>query len=553
MTQTDAPPAEIARIHAKLRTGDVDGAADLAREAYIDGVVDPLVLNLVAHRLEERGEIEEALKLLHEALELSPEDAGVYANIGHCLLKLARPTHALEAFNRALKIDANLPRAHHGAGLALAGLGDIAAGEDAQIRAARMDPRYAAPVGALALSSYEKRDFERAEAFSAEALRRDPNESSALIVKGSLLWNRGEVEACADLLGRVLSTVPLAPLHRSAVERQYADTLDRQGRYDEAFAGYETANALLRRVYADRFDASDVESMSATCDRLLAYFEDYAGPQTRSAPPRPAGGPREHVFLLGFPRSGTTLLEQLLAGHPEIEALEEMPTAEDAIQHYFFQPGGIERLMAAPESELDAWRANYWDKVRSYGLDVRGKVFIDKGPSLTLYIPLLLRLFPDAKILFCVRDPRDVVFGCFRRTFRMNATVFEYTTLASLADFYAKTMTLGQTYIAKLSPALHLHKHEALVADVDTELEALCRFLGVEVDPAMRDVAATASRRDVRTPSARQIREGLNASGVKYWTNYRRHLEAILPVLEPWALAFGYDSAFAGAESEPAA
>ena len=554
MVHTDFAAPELEPIKARLNAGDIDGACDLAREAYIGGVADPLVLNLVAHRMEERGEIEEALKLLHEALELSPEDASLYANIGHCLIKLARPTHALEAFNRALKLDVNLPRAHHGAGLALSALGNEAAGDDAQVRAYRLDRNYPAPLGTLALSAYRKKDFALAREISAQALRLAPDEPAALIVKAMFLWEDGDAAGCADLLGRTLNSVPLAPLHRSALERIYADALDRLGRFDEAFDAYETANALLRRVYADRFDASDVETITDVCGKLVQYFEAYNPPKADGRlVENHSPDVQEHVFLMGFPRSGTTLLEQLLAGHPGIEALEEMPTLQEAIQHYFFQGADMDRLMSAPDTELDQWRRLYWENVSNFSQNWRGKIFIDKQPSLTLYIPLIKRLFPTAKILFCLRDPRDVVFGCFRRTFRMNATIFEYTTVETLAKLYSLNMQLGELYFAKLDVEKHTHKHEALVANMDAELETLCRFLGIDVDPAMRDVAATASRRDVRTPSARQIRDGLNASGVAYWTHYRRHLEAILPTLEPWALKFGYESAFTGTVAEPTA
>ncbi len=544
MTQIGTAPAEIARINAKLNVGDVDGAVDLAREAYISGVVDPLVLNLVAHRLEERGEIEEALKLLHEALELSPQDESIYANIGHCLLKLARPTHALEAFNRALKIDKNYPRAHHGAGLALTAMGHGPAGEDAQLRAVRLDPKYPAPRGTLALGAYEKRDFQRAETLSAETLRLDPSEPSALIVKASLHWERGEAEECAELTGHVLKSIPLAPLHRAAFERQYADALDRLGRFDEAFAGYEAANSLLRQIYEDRFDAPDVVSMTQVCGRLIEYFGDFEETKEQRPDSFAKNGVREHVFLLGFPRSGTTLLEQVLASHPDIDALEEMPTLEGSIQRYFFQTGDPDELMQASEEDLEDWRGRYWAKVKEFGIEAEGRVFIDKQPSLTMYIPLIRRLFPRAKILFCIRDPRDVVLGCFRRTFRMNATIFEYTSISSLAEFYAETMSLAEVYASKLELSIYRHIHENLVADFDGEVANLCDFLGVGFTPEMRDFVATAQRRDVRTPSAKQIRLGLNASGVGYWTHYRRHLEGILPILEPWALKFGYESAF---------
>ena len=535
---------ELLRIKARLHANDIEGACDLAREAYIEGIVDPLILNLVAHRLETRGEMEEALDLLHQALKLNPTDAALYANIGHCLLKLARPAHALEAFNRALKLDVRLVRAHHGAGLALTALGDAAAGQGAQARAHQLDPRDPAPIASLAMAAYLRKDYPAAEALADEALAKAPGETSALIVKGSLYWERGDAKACAELLGPVLQSNAIPPLHRSALERQYADALDRLGRYDEAFLAYENANALLRRVYEDRFDAPDLVSTAQVCERLADFFSDYRDTPSEHPADFAKNGSREHVFLMGFPRSGTTLLEQVLAGNPDIEALEEMPTLDDAISEYFIKRSDVSSLMSAPENELDVWREIYWAKIKSFGVEVQGKVFIDKQPSMTIHIPLIRRLFPNAKILFCIRDPRDVVFGCFRRTFRMSSLVFEYTRLETLTRLYGLTMRLGEIYLDRLQLPVHRHKHEYLLSNFDDEVAALCAFLNVEFNDGMRDVVGTTVRRDVRTPSARQIRVGLNVSGVGYWRKYRRHIESQLPALEPWALKFGYPSAW---------
>jgi hypothetical protein len=122
----------------------------------------------------------------------------------------------------------------------------------------------------------------------------------------------------------------------------------------------------------------------------------------------------------------------------------------------------------------------------------------------------------------------------------MNGTIFQYLNIESLAKFYAATMTLGHVYFDKIDIQVHRHKHEALVANFDAEVERLCQFLGLEIDENMRNFVETAMGRDIRTPSAKQVRRGLNASGVAYWRNYERHLAPILPVLQPWVEKFGY-------------
>ncbi len=532
--------SEIVNIHAKLNAGDIDGAVQLAREAYISDVVEPIVLDLMAYRLEQQGDLRSALRMLIQASQMEPENASIHCNIGHCLVKLARPTHALEAFNRSLKLEPRSARAHHGAGLALWALRNMDGAEQAQLRAHGLDPNYSDPLGTLALIAYERKDFDRAEDFANRALKLNSGDIASLIVKANVLYDRGRMQACADLLAGVLSNPSIAPLQRVILERKMGDALDALGQYDAAFAAYANGSGLLREVYSDLFEAPDVESGLQMCERLLDYFESYQAPVTQAARDFARNGAREHVFLMGFPRSGTTLLEQILASHKSITALEERPTLHESITRYFIEDRNIESLLNAPEEELERLRQIYWDYIASCGIDVAGKVFVDKQPSLTLYIPLLKALFPNAKIIFCIRDPRDVTLSCFRRTFTMNGTIFQYLTVESLAKFYAATMDLGHVYFDKIDMPVHRHKHEALVANFDAEVERLCRFLGLDMDENMRNFVETAMGRDIRTPSAKQVLVGLNASGVGYWRNYERHLAPALPILQPWVEAFGY-------------
>jgi len=532
---------EIVNIHAKLNAGDIQGAVQLARDAYINDVMEPIVLDLVAHRLEEQGDLHGAIRLLIQASQLEPQNASLHANIGHCLLKLSRPTHALEAFNRALKLDPKSPRAHHGAGLALWGLKDIDACEHAQVRALKLDPNYPDPVGTLALIAYERKQYDRAQALADKALTLNPSDHAALIVKSHLLFDSGEIDACADLLSGVLQSSAIAPLQRASLVRKYADALDARQRYDEAFEAYASANALLRGVYADLYDVPDVETGQQLCARLIDYFQDYAEPPTTFASDFAKNGAREHVFLMGFPRSGTTLLEQILASHSDVIALEERATLHDPIMRYFMDDRDIGKLMQASEAELQTYRDKYWSEVNRFGIaDVANKVFVDKQPSLTLYLPLIKRLFPNAKILFCIRDPRDVVLSCFRRSFTMNGTIFQYTQIDSLAKFYASTMDLGHLYFERVAQPVHRHSHEFLISNFDEEVEAICRFLGLEPTADMRNFVETAKARDIRTPSAKQVRAGLNASGVGYWRNYERHLQGPIETLKPWVERFEY-------------
>jgi hypothetical protein len=197
-------------------------------------------------------------------------------------------------------------------------------------------------------------------------------------------------------------------------------------------------------------------------------------------------------------------------------------------------------LARADESQLQALRAAYWERVRKTGVDVEGKTFVDKHPLNTLKLPLIARLFPHAKILFACRDPRDVVLSCFRRRFKMNPAMYELLTLQGGAAFYDAVMGFADQARSSLGLDWRMVRYETLVTDLTQEMRAICGFLGLEWADGMGDFAARVQAREHATPSTAQLARGLDRSGMEQWRNYLEPLRPILPVLQPWVERFGY-------------
>jgi len=150
------------------------------------------------------------------------------------------------------------------------------------------------------------------------------------------------------------------------------------------------------------------------------------------------------------------------------------------------------------------------------------------------------KVFPSAKVIFALRDPRDVVWSCFRRSFNMNANMYEFNTLDGAARFYDAVMTAGEAYFGRLPLKVHRLRYEDIVADFETQGRALCDFLGVDWTDKLKDFAST--ERAIATPSSAQVGRGLYAEGVGQWRNYAAALEPVMPILRPWIEKFGYDA-----------
>jgi hypothetical protein len=317
------------------------------------------------------------------------------------------------------------------------------------------------------------------------------------------------------------------------------DALDAAGRYGEAFAAYADGKCDLKAEYALQFAAPARPNPPEVARAMVAEFLETPA-QAWAAPTRPImrGPARGHAFLMGFPRSGTTLLEQVIATHPDMEALGERPVMIDAESQFLSRAGGMIRLSEAVSDLLEPFREAYWRRVREFGVNPAGKVFVDKHPLSTTRLPLIHKVFPGAKIIFALRDPRDVVLSCFRRSFKINAGSYEFNTLEGAARFYDAVMTAGEVYFARLPLEVHRLRYEDLVVDFEGQARALCAFLGVEWTDGLKDFADT--ERAIGTPSSTQVRRGLYEEGVGQWRHYAAAMEAVMPVLQPWVEKFAY-------------
>lgn len=514
-------------------------------------VVDRLSIPVVGDKVTSRctaaaaavrhGQFEAAAQHYRQALELAPHDPNVWAGIAEFNFVTRRPDEALAAWDRVLAL-------RPGAAVVLCGkarveqsLGRVAAAEQLLRRALVREPDFRPGRHAMALLLLEAGRLAEAVPLVARLQADAPGNPDVIQLAARLAMASGELEPARTALTQLIVIPELPPLQRAAALLQLGNVLGDLGLAPEAFAAAVAGKAIEHDVYAER--AGGREGEAAKLQRLAAWFSRMTPGAWQPVPrlaARFAGEAATHIFLVGFPRSGTTLLEQVLAGHSQVLALEEAPTLADHYAEFLADDAGCVRLAALSAPDADIWRARYWATVAAHGIDASGRVFVDKAPAGTLSLPLIVKLFPGAKVLFALRDPRDVVLSCLRNAFQMNATTYAFTTLTGTAACYDAGMTMAQQYRAVLPLDLTEVRHETLVDGFDTELARVAAFIGIEVEPAMRDVAATARARPVRTPSAAQVRAGLNRRGLARWREYAAELAPVLPILQPWVERFGY-------------
>ncbi|HTQ15031.1 MAG TPA: sulfotransferase [Rhizomicrobium sp.] len=536
--------AIIEQVEAAVRDGQLPRALEMARRALDEGVVHPMLLNLRSYWWVQQGRDEDALADLKHAIGIAPEDIFVRNAYGVLLGRLGRWEEAMPVLKGTVEITPEWAPARQSLGWAMESTGELAEARIHYERALALDPDFAEPMVRLSSLATRRGDWEGARALANRALELQPGGYGASTTLASVAIADRDFDRAEEIVRRLVAAKPPSPLDGIFARNVLGDLRHAQGRYAQAFKAYTESNRAKFKLYAPQYDRPGV-TVTDYCRWLTDYFSS-ASPErwsaaSQTAPDDPRDGATGHVFLVGFPRSGTTLLENVLASHPGIETLEERDMLDEPMRAFLTNEADRERLAVLDEAAIAEWRARYWARVRAHGVAVAGKVFVDKYPLSTLKLPIVAKLFPKAKVLFALRDPRDVVLSCYRRSFGINSSMFEFLDLERAAKFYDAAMSLAQVCRTRLGLAWREVRNESLIADFETEARAICAFIGVDWSAEMTDFAEHAKSRSIRTPSSIQVVKGINREGVGTWKNYEAELAPVLPLLARWVEAFGYE------------
>jgi tetratricopeptide (TPR) repeat protein len=532
----------IATIQRALDADDISTAAELAAHALAQGSREPLVFNLAAWRLEERGEFDEAEALLGEALALTPDDPSLHLALGVVLRGQGRLKLAVDSFERAISLDGAYSAAWFERGSTFEKGGALADAADDYRRAIALEPENAAAHASLAAVCARRGSVVDATKHAERAMQLDPGSVTARNALAQIAIEQKHYNDAITLLEPVVGVDEDKRDLLVSTRTLLGDAYEGIGRYDDAYASYERAQHLFYTIHSSRLsvDRQDplsflkgIEASFAAADKALWHAGD------AQADARPG----THVFLTGYPRSGTTLVENILATLPGAIAIEERPTLGEIDRTFLNDPDGLQKLAMLPESELAGLRAAYWQRAeQAAGESLAGKVFIDMDPFKGPRLPVIAKLFPNAKVVIMRRDPRDVVWSCFHTSFAFNAGTLAFSSLENTARHYDLSWHIVEDVLATLSIDHFDLRYDALVQNFDVTTQALCAFLGVAWDEKLREFDRTAQQRGVSTASATQVRRGLY-DGSGGWRRYARQLATVEPILRPWIERLGYADA----------
>ena len=373
------------------------------------------------------------------------------------------------------------------------------------------------------------------------ALQLDAGYPLALLARARLERQAGRLDDAERLLRSISETADHETKTRSYYEM--GTVLDGQRRYDEAMSAFLEAKAMMRAEAAPLIPPFlEFRARTAKAQTLLSeHFQRWFATASALQPTRPL------ALLCGHPRSGTTLLEQVLDSHPNIVSIEETPIFNIyAYTSLMRCATGMTRMPEVLESAtveaLQKSRESYFETAGLHlGSPVGSRLLIDKNPSLNFFIPAFIRIFPEVKILVALRDPRDVCLSCFMQPIiPLTQRSAAYLSIESTVEEYAATMGIWRTY----KPFVQEHGLEVRYEDMVENLEASARgtleFLGRNWDDRVLQFDAHARNKLVRSPTHADVAKPISRKALGRWRNYQKYLEPHLEKLEPFVKAFGY-------------
>jgi tetratricopeptide (TPR) repeat protein len=494
-----------------------------------------------------QGDFQNAEAWFRRVLDAKPTDALALAGVGQCLCWQGRRKEGTGYLLKAAKqLERQAQKSREPGHLVeLSGQLQHWGEMDAALRLARLAVRLAPKSAAaqnnlgMALSRVNRNDEALPPVRKACELL--PGHPGCNILLALLDSRQKRFAEARERLDRVIST-SREPEQTARAWLELATVLDKQQAYDPAFAALEQAAALHRALPA--YHAADRERIFNTLAANQAGF-DAGLLKCWPAADLQAGGLPAPVFLLGFLRSGTTLTEQVLGAHPGVVTSDESPILFE-LNHAVAKLSGVTGDVAAGLRQLDIAaarhiRALYWRRVREeYGAAALNKVFIDKNAMNTIDLGLISAIFPDAKILFALRDPRDICLSCYMQAFDLAPATVNLLSWEGISRQYAAVMDFWLAKRDAIAPVYLELRYEGTVLAFEATYRRVFTFLDLEWRPEVLAFHEKAQGRFIATPSFAAVSQPLYNSAVARWTRYEKHFAQVLPVLERFILAFGY-------------
>jgi tetratricopeptide (TPR) repeat protein len=537
--QTDPDHAETLALIGMCHRGKGDlteAAKHLERSLEIKPQ-QPAALNALGAIHATTHHYPQAAETFAKAVELVPDNAGLRNNFGNALLQLGYQSEASDQFLEALSQDHNLLDARIGLAQIADAKGNFDEAASHFRRVLKRQPDQPRAHFLFVELLERNNQLSEAELVLNRGLERSPENPELKYLRALLDRRQGNNEqalACLESLKD--SDFPID------IEQQYwfelGRQLDRAERPEEALKAFQSGNDKAREQWLIREPGAN-----AFRQRIARQSEVFDADWIKDWPQVELDNTaRAPIFMVGFPRSGTTLTDRMLDGHSRLRVMEEQPFIRRIIDTLAETDSGYpEAIAEQDQASLDEFVRQYLEQADQQMNLAHNELLVDKLPLNLASAGLIHRLFPEARFIFVQRHPLDACLSCFMQDFELNSAMANFFDLESTAATYAESMALWHQYQDLLPIKSHTLRYENLVEDPEAELKPLFEFLQLPWEAEVLDYQKrTAQQASIHTPSYSQVSQPLYTSSRYRWQRYSGQLEGIKTVLGPWIERFGY-------------
>ena len=513
----------------------------------------------------------EAEKNILRAIKLNPNSYLAFNILGDILQEKENLDAAEKSYKKAIDLNRDFYLAYNSLGTLFSNKGDFINAEKFIQKAIEINPNFALGCCNLGRIKSELNNLDEAESCFQKAIKINKNYSNAYIFLWDLFEKTNNLEKLKNHLNSIKNEASLkyeSLLFKARISYREKDFDLAKSQIDQIPENWPESRGNFTRIKYWSFKGLINEKvknfdLAYTCfvnsqkdekykrcvpNKTINYINEYreslnSTDLSKVKKEINVKTKERLVFLIGFPRSGTTLLDTILRSHQQIDVLEEKPliySVERIIKTKFKLT--LNKIYYLKKEDLDYLRKHYLSEIHKYKDPYKkANVFVDKYPFQTVCLPLINLLFPEAKIIFAHRNPFDTVLSCFQQTFEPNNAMANFTTLKSSAQIYDLTMQMWVLYKKNLKLDFVMSKYETLIDNFDDHINKILDFLDLDWDENIKNYRKTALKREkINTPSSSQVVQPLYKTSIAKWKNYKKYFSDSKIYLDKWSRYFGY-------------
>lgn len=481
------------------------------------------------------GNLDEAIIFFTKAKKINPKSTEIYLNLGIAYDRKKEKRLAIQNFKKVIELEPNNAMAYCNLGTVYKDILNTSRAEENLKKSLNLNPNLILAFNNL-FDLYDKSN--QSEKFSdlLSKAKKDLDDKELVgFFSGVHQYKKKNYQETIDILES--SNLENYVTHNINKASMLAKSYDQVEKFDQALKYFKKNNELVNINYGKNIDEN---FYTKYVDIRINFFENFELHDWKQYSVNDESD--DPIFLIGFPRSGTTLLDSIFRTHENVEVIEEKPIVKNfLIQLEKKTKNKLSNMKNLSNDEIKEMRNFYFNERDQYIKNKNAKIIIDKLPLNVVHVGEILRFFPNSKFVFALRHPYDSVLSCFMQQFELNPAMKNFLSIKRSAYLYDLVMNLWKTYLKIFPINFHYIKYEDVVTDFEKTTKKIFKFLNLDWSNKAKDFYKTAKDRiDISTPSYNQVTSPLYLKSMNRWKNYEENFKDVKNNLQKWIHEFEY-------------